>query len=180
MEVRVRHHVHSAENWYLHTIVYYGWVISNTRSLLYSDPAGKGLINPSGVELLVSIYYSSKAGIANVSSSFKWQEIYIFMKNKHLPNITIWLSEHHTKNICHFQCHFVYLGTSFNPCNAEIFLHKLWRPKFFSIWNHHKCFRFIWIPMLWHHFHYKYFTLSVHSSTLDIRIWRLQTSNSDV
>ena len=36
-------------------------------------------------------------------------------------------------------------------------------------------FRFIWIPVLWVYRHYKYFTLSVRGSTLDVRIWRLQS-----
>ena len=42
------------------------------------------------------------------------------------------------------------------------------------------CFRFIWIPMLWFYGHYKYLILSVRGSTLDARIWRLQTSDADV
>ena len=33
-------------------------------------------------------------------------------------------------------------------------------------------FCFIWIPMLGVYGHYKYFTLSVRGSTLDVRIWR--------
>ena len=37
-------------------------------------------------------------------------------------------------------------------------------------------FRFIWIPLLWVHNHYKYFTVSVWRSTLDFR----STSESDV
>ena len=41
-------------------------------------------------------------------------------------------------------------------------------------------FRFIWIHMLWVYGHYKYFTLPVGGSTLDVRIWRLQRSDSDV
>ena len=32
-------------------------------------------------------------------------------------------------------------------------------------------FQFIWIPVLWFHDHYKYFTLLVRESSLDVRIW---------
>ena len=37
-------------------------------------------------ELFVSIFHSFEAGIANAISSFKWRKIYIFMKNRHVPN----------------------------------------------------------------------------------------------
>ena len=42
------------------------------------------------------------------------------------------------------------------------------------------CLRVIWIPMLWVYGRYKYFTLSVRGATLDVGIWRLKASDSDV
>ena len=52
----------------------------------------------------------------------------------------------------------------------------------FSIWNIINLLvsssRFIWIPMLWvygHYHDYRYFLLSVRGSSLDVRIWHLQT-----
>ena len=40
-------------------------------------------------------------------------------------------------------------------------------------------FRFIWIPMLWVCDIINMFTLTVRGVTLDVRIWRLQTSDFD-
>ena len=34
-----------------------------------------------------------ETGIAYAISSFKWQKIILFMKNRHLPNWIIWLTE---------------------------------------------------------------------------------------
>ena len=44
-------------------------------------------LNPCPAELFRIIFHSFKAGIANAISSFK---IFLFMKNKHLPNWNIW------------------------------------------------------------------------------------------
>ena len=41
-------------------------------------------VNPSAPEVLVSIFHSFEAGIANAISSFKWRKIFLFMKNNHL------------------------------------------------------------------------------------------------
>ena len=56
-----------------------------------------------------------------------------------------------------------------NPYKAEIFLYKPWRPKGFSIWNHHKVnsFRFSWIPMLWVYGHHNF--LNSFSAGTDFR-----------
>ena len=71
--------------------------------------------------------------------------------------------------------------------SPEIFLHKPWRP-----WSCGFCqfeiiinflvssFRLIGIPLLWVYGHYKCSTLSVRGSTLDVRVWRLLTSDSDM
>ena len=69
------------------------------------------------------------------------------------------------------------------PDNAEICLYK--PPKGFFQFEIIinvlvRSFRFIWIPVLWVYGHYKCCTLLARGSTLDIRIWRLQTSYSDV
>ena len=60
---------------------------------------------------------------------------------------------------------------------------KPWRAKGFiqfKIINISVCsFWFIWIPVLCVYDHYKYFTLTEEGSTLVVRIWRLQTSNSE-
>ena len=52
------------------------------------------ILNPCPAELFQIIFHSFKAGIANAISSFKWRKIFLFMKNKHLPNWNIWLAEH--------------------------------------------------------------------------------------
>ena len=77
--------------------------------------------------------------------------------------------------------------TRVNPLTLKalnIFI-KPWRPRGFiqfeiiinvlvsSFW-------FIWIPMLWVYNHYKMFTLTARGWFLDVRIWRLQTSDSVV
>ena len=49
--------------------------------------------NPSAVELRVSIFHSFEGGIANADSNFKWRKKCLFMKNVHLQNVIIWLSE---------------------------------------------------------------------------------------
>ena len=72
----------------------------------------------------------------------------------------------------------------FNFYHAEIFLYRPWRPKIFSISNQYynvlvSSFRFIWIPMLWLYGHCISNSFSA-GSTLDVRIWRLKTSDSDV
>ena len=67
----------------------------------------------------------------------------------------------------------------------KLYLWKPWRPKvFFSIWNHHKCLSQLFMIHL-----NTYvmglrplqicFTLTVLGWTLVVRIWRLQTSDSD-
>ena len=53
--------------------------------------------NPCPAELFVSIFNSFGAGIANTISCFKWKwnerKIIISMKNRHLPNWIIWITE---------------------------------------------------------------------------------------
>ena len=53
---------------------------------------------------------------------------------------------------------------------------------FFSIWVHlrYLSLRIIWIHMLWIYVHYEYLTLWERGSTLNVKIWRLHTSCSDV
>ena len=53
-------------------------------------------ISPCSAELLFSIFHSFEAGIANAISSFKWQKnmITVFMKNSHLQNWIIWITQH--------------------------------------------------------------------------------------
>ena len=41
-------------------------------------------INPCPAELLQLYFSSFEAGIANAISSFKWQKILLFMKNRHV------------------------------------------------------------------------------------------------
>ena len=45
----------------------------------------------------VSIFHSFEAGIANANSSFKWRKKCPFMKNSHLQNLIIWLTEHQSQ-----------------------------------------------------------------------------------
>ena len=58
--------------------------------------------------------------------------------------------------------------------------------RIFSIWNHHKCLSLIAFSALFEYLYYestaiiKIFALTARGSTLDARIWRLQTSNADV
>ena len=80
---------------------------------------------------------------------------------------------------------------SLNSCNAEIFFINQLTVEtkgFLSIWNHHNCLSQLfvihlntyvhqWLKGYWH---YKYFALSVRGWTLDVRISRLWTSDSDV
>ena len=65
----------------------------------------------------------------------------------------------------------------------HVFVYRPWRPMgFFNLKSSYVLvcsFWFIRIPMLWVCGHYKYFILTVRRSTLDVRIWRLQTSDSD-
>ena len=71
-----------------------------------------------------------------------------------------------------------------NPYNAEIFLYKAWRPN--SLFNSKSS----WMSELALSDSFEYlcygsmaiiniFTLTARGSTLDVRIWRLQTSDSD-
>ena len=64
--------------------------------------------------------------------------------------------------------------------NRNIF-YKPWRPKVFFQYGIIinvlvMSFRFIWIPMLWVHVHYTYFTLAVRGKTLDIYRRQILTS----
>ena len=67
-----------------------------------------------------------------------------------------------------------------------LFVYKPWRPKEFFKFEMIiinillSTFRFIWIPMLWVYDLIIFVILSVRGSPLDVRIWRLQTLNSDV
>ena len=62
-----------------------------------------------------------------------------------------------------------------NPYNAEVFLHKPWRPKCKTIKNVlFSSFRFIWIQMLWVYDHLKDFNTSSTLST-DVRSWLIKT-----
>ena len=72
----------------------------------------------------------------------------------------------------------------FNPSSVKILSDNPWGPKglfqFEIIRNILvSSFWFIWIPMSWVAV-INVFTLTVRGSTLDVRIWRLQTSDSDV
>ena len=76
------------------------------------------------------------------------------------------------------------VGSPFKPYNAELFVYKPWGQKsyfqFEIIINVLVIsFRFIWIPVLCVYSHYKYVYSYSGVSTLDVRIWRLQTSDSD-
>ena len=76
-----------------------------------------------------------------------------------------------------------------NSYNAEIFLHKPWRPKGFSILFEIvinvlvRSFRFIWIPMLWVYDDYTYFSCysariefrRQNLTSTDVRFWRLKS-----
>ena len=68
-------------------------------------------INPCPVELFQIIFHSFKAGIAKAISSFKWRKIFLFKKNKHLPNWNIWSAEHLPLLIDQFQWHFIWVET---------------------------------------------------------------------
>ena len=85
-------------------------------------------------------------------------------------------------NMCNYYCIFIRL--CIKPYNAEIIMCKPWRPTFFVyeiiINVLVSPFRFIWIPMLCFYGHNEYFTLSVPGLTLDVRVWRLWTLDSEV
>ena len=51
-------------------------------------------INPCAAEFVVSIFHSFEAEIVNEMSSFNWRNICLFMKNVHLQNRILWLTEH--------------------------------------------------------------------------------------
>ena len=72
-----------------------------------------------------------------------------------------------------------------NLYNPEIFLYKLWRPKgFFQLGIiinvSVSTFCFIWIRMVRVYGHCTLLIVTAWGSTLDVRIWRLSTSDSDV
>ena len=73
----------------------------------------------------------------------------------------------------------------FNPYDAGLCVYKPWRPKGFSqietILNVLVIsFRFILIPMLWVYGHYNCFNSFSAGTSLHARVWRPQTSESDV
>ena len=66
---------------------------------------------------------------------------------------------------------------------AEILSHTSWKPKGFfmiTIYVLVSAFWFIWIPMLWNHGNSTYFHSYSAGINFRVRIWRLQTSDSDV
>ena len=58
-------------------------------------------INPCSAELFVSIFHSFEAGIANAISSFKQMKKIVFLKNRHLSDWIISLTEHLSQNMLH-------------------------------------------------------------------------------
>ena len=58
----------------------------------------------------------------------------------------------------------------YNPYSAEIFLYKPWRPKGFSIWNHHKCLSYLF-PVHFNPLTAKWFNWNFHPLEVVSR-WR--------
>ena len=81
------------------------------------------LINPCPADLIQLYFSSFEAGIANAISSFKWQKIYLFMKNKHVWKLTFCLTEHLSQTILWISASFYFLWnlpeTGYRPIRLQ-------------------------------------------------------------
>ena len=59
----------------------------------WRNTEGAQSVNHSAAELFVSIFRNLKLKLLLQFSSFKWQKIFLFMKNRNHPNWIIWFSE---------------------------------------------------------------------------------------
>ena len=74
---------------------------------------------------LFQLYFSIfEAGIANAISSFKWQKIWLFMKNKHVWKVTFWLTEHLSQTILWISVSFYFLWNLLEIGYIRIQQHK--------------------------------------------------------
>ena len=66
-------------------------------------------VNPCPAELFELYFSLSDAEIADAISSFKWQKIWLFLKNKHVWRLTQWLTEHLSQTMLWISVAFYFL-----------------------------------------------------------------------